>query len=295
MTDMTAPAAHAEKQLILCADDFAVHASASQGIAQLAAQGRLSATSAMVLSPRWAQDAALLRDLRDHLDVGLHLDWTSSFALQHGHGLSLPRAMWRSLLGGFDPVAARVVIEQQLDAFEAQWQAPPDFVDGHQHVQQFAGIRQALVAALHSRYGTQAQRPYLRISRAPAALADTKSRVIAALGASPLEALARQAQLPTAAALLGIYDFTGDEARYAGLMRDWLQAAPPGSLLMCHPAHLLTSANSSGAADAPDAIGAARTREFAYLGSAAFAVDLARARVTLARGKTIFSNFGSPT
>ena len=292
MTDMTAPAAQTQKQLILCADDFAVHASASQGIAQLAAQGRLSATSAMVLSPRWAQDVALLRDLRDHLDVGLHLDWTSSFALQRGHGLSLPRAMWRSLLGGFDPVAARVVIDQQLDAFEAQWQAPPDFVDGHQHVQQFAGIRQALVAALHSRYGAQAQRPYLRISRAPAALADTKSRVIAALGASPLEALARQAQLPTATALLGIYDFAGDAARYAHLMQDWLQAAPPGSLLMCHPARALPSA---GYADAPDVIGAARTREFAYLGSPAFAADLARAGVTLARGKTIFSNFGSPT
>lgn len=291
---MTAPAAPANKRLILCADDFAVHASASQGIAQLAAQGRLSATSAMVLSPRWAQDVALLRDLRDHLDVGLHLDWTSSFALQRGHGLSLPRAMWRSLLGGFDPVAARLVIEQQLDAFEAQWQAPPDFVDGHQHVQQFAGIRQALVAALHSRYGAQAQRPYLRISRAPAALADTKSRVIAALGASSLEALARQAQLPTAAALLGIYDFTGDEARYARLMRDWLQAAPPGSVLMCHPARALPSAEYADALDAPDGIGAARTREFAYLGSAAFAADLARAGVTLARGKTIFSNFGSP-
>jgi hypothetical protein len=134
----------------------------------------------------------------------------------------------------------------------------------------------------------------LRISRAPAALADNKSRVIAALGASALEALARQAQLPTAAALLGIYDFAGDEARYARLMRDWLQAAPPGSLLMCHPARALPSAEYADAPDAPDVIGAARTREFAYLGSAAFAADLARAGVTLARGKTIFSNFGSP-
>ena len=104
--------------------------------------------------------------------------------------------------------------------------------------------------------------------------------------------MARQAQLPTASALLGIYDFAGDAARYAHLMQGWLQAAPPGSLLMCHPARALPSADY---ADAPDVIGAARTREFAYLGSAAFAADLARARVTLARGKTIFSNFGSPT
>jgi predicted glycoside hydrolase/deacetylase ChbG (UPF0249 family) len=34
---------------------------------------------------------------------------------------------------------ARVVIERQLDAFEAHWKAPPDYVDGHQHVQQIDG------------------------------------------------------------------------------------------------------------------------------------------------------------
>jgi hypothetical protein len=42
------------KGVILCADDFAVHESASLGIAHLARLGRISATSAMVLSPRWA-------------------------------------------------------------------------------------------------------------------------------------------------------------------------------------------------------------------------------------------------
>ena len=52
------------KPLVLCADDFAVHGEASRGIAELAQQGRLSATSAMVLSKRWTQDAALLQDLR---------------------------------------------------------------------------------------------------------------------------------------------------------------------------------------------------------------------------------------
>src|SRR5512133_449354 len=144
------------KGLILCADDFAVNTSASAGIAKLAARGRISATSVMVLSPRWAQDAALLQDLRGRIDVGLHLDWTSDFALAAGHGLSLGAAMRKAVFGGFDRTAARSIIELQLDAFEAQWQAPPDYVDGHQHVQQFAGIRQALVQVLSSRYGSGA-------------------------------------------------------------------------------------------------------------------------------------------
>ena len=75
--------------MIVCADDFAINTSASLGIAKLAQMGRLSATSAMVLSPRWAMDAPRLQDLRGQFDVGLHLDWTSDFALAAGHGLPL--------------------------------------------------------------------------------------------------------------------------------------------------------------------------------------------------------------
>ena len=85
------------KRLILCADDFAVNASASQGIAALASAARISATSVMVLSPRRAEDAALLQAVRGQIDVGLHLDWTSAFAHAAGHGVSLAGAMrwWR--------------------------------------------------------------------------------------------------------------------------------------------------------------------------------------------------------
>jgi predicted glycoside hydrolase/deacetylase ChbG (UPF0249 family) len=269
------------KSLILCADDFAVHGEASLGIAQLAQQGRLSATSVMVLSPRWAQDVALLQPLRGHIDVGLHLDWTSDFALACGHGLSLHSVMLKAILGGFGRGAAlqhtRAVIERQLDAFEAQWKAPPDYVDGHQHVQQFAGIREALVRTLVSRYGADGPMPYVRISRAPAGTADTKSRVIAAMGAGALEALAVRHALPCAPALLGVYDFAGDLAGYAQRMQGWLEQAPARSIIMCHPAQ---------SAVGGDVIGAARAREFAYLGGVAFADALATAGVQLVRGRT---------
>ena len=264
------------KGVILCADDFAVHEPASHGIALLAAMGRLSATSVMVLSPRWAQDVTLLQSLRGRIDVGLHLDWTSEFALAAGHGLSLGAAMLKSVLGGFDQDAARKVIACQLAAFETHWRAPPDYVDGHQHVQQFAGIREALVQALVSRYGARpSQLPYLRVSRAPAGAADLKSRVIAAMGASALEMIAADAGITRAAALLGAYDFAGDTAGYARRMDGWLAAAPQGCILMCHPAR----------EQAPgDAIGAARAREFAYLSGADFPAALARTGVQLVRG-----------
>ena len=77
---------HQVKDVVLCADDYALNAPVSQGIVALAVLGRLSATSVMSLSPRWAEDVMALRDVRERMDVGLHLDWTSSFAVAAGHG-----------------------------------------------------------------------------------------------------------------------------------------------------------------------------------------------------------------
>lgn len=271
----------AVRQVIVCADDFAVNVSASMGIAKLAGMGHISATSAMVLSPRWVQDVALLQDLRGQIDVGLHLDWTSDFAITAGHGMPLGRAMRRALLGGFDPTQARAVIERQLDLFEAHWQAPPDYVDGHQHVQQFAGIREALVAVLQRRYGTHAVKPYLRISRAPPGMADLKSRVIAAMGANALESIATHAYFTRARGLFGIYNFEGGPQRYAALMAHWLARAPTGVILMCHPAQ---------AAEPGDEIGIARAQEFAYLASSDFAQALQHAQVSVVRGQVALAS-----
>ncbi len=270
----TGPAGVA-KGIIVCADDFAVNESASLGIAKLARMGRISATSAMVLPARWPRDVALLQDLRGQIDVGLHLDWTSEFAVAAGHGLSLGAAMRRAVFGGFDPVQAAQVIEQQLDLFESHWQAAPDYVDGHQHVQQFSGIREALVAVLTRRYGTQAVKPYLRISRSARGSADIKAWVIAVMGAGAINKIAANAGITRAKALFGIYDFAGDTARYAALMARWLAQAPEGSIIMCHPAQ---------AAEPGDEIGMARAQEFAYLGSADYTAALQHAGVVLVRG-----------
>lgn len=267
------------KQVILNADDFAFNAAVSRGIVALAQKGRLSATSAMTLSPRWAQDAPALIELRSQIDVGLHLDWTSPFAIQiAGHGSSLPRAMLTAMLGGFDKAKARVVIEQQLDAFERVWQAPPSHIDGHQHVHQFRGIRDALVEVMARRYGHLPvnQKPYLRVSKGPSARLDLKARVIAALNSNAIKKIAIKADVTPAEGLFGIYNFTGGEAGYARLMARWLASAPAGIIIMCHPAQ-----GGLDAGDVEDGITAARQWEFDYLASDAFTQALTAAQVTL--------------
>ena len=266
--------------MVLCADDFAESAPISEGIVALASAGRLSAASAMTLSPRWRQDAALLAPLRARIDVGLHLDWTSPFALQAGHGLPLGRAMAQATWGRLRGTVVRDVIARQLDAFEDVWQAPPDHVDGHQHVHQFPGIRQALLNAIVRRYPA-AQRPYLRLSRAPQGQASLKSRIIALWGAAALAQEARQAGIPCASALSGIYDFQADEATYAAHMDRWLSTATAGLLLMCHPA---TDALPG------DPIGPARVVEQRYLASPQFTQALQTHGMVLSRGRTLYAD-----
>ena len=269
------------KSVVLCADDYALNAPVSQGIVALAFLGRLTATSVMVRSPTWAQDAVALRDLRDRLDVGLHLDWTSSFAQQAGFGAGLGRIMLRSCVGGFDAQAVRDEIERQLDAFEAHWQAPPDHVDGHQHIQQFAGLREPLIEVLTRRYGAQTKRPWLRVSQV--AQPGLKSRIISRMGARPLQQWAQQQAWPVASPLLGAYGFDGHVADYAQRMQGWLRDAPAAqtpAIIMCHPAL---------SAQADDDIGLARAREFAYLASDDFVQHLRDAGVRLVRASETLS------
>lgn len=246
--------------LVICADDFGMSTAVSQGIAQLAQQGRLQATSVMSLAPGWPTDAALLQPLKGRLDVGLHLDWTSPFAIAAGHGHPLPRLMWLALSRQLQSAAVRACIERQFDLFEAHWDAAPDHVDGHQHVQQFPVIREALVDVMAQRY-PQGQRPWLRISRPLPSGLDLKSWVIGAMGAQALQHLAQGAGIPHSRWLTGIYGFDGDACAYTRRLGQWLSEARDhtGVVLMCHPG---LPGHAHG-----DSIAGARAQEFEVLQS----------------------------
>lgn len=262
------------KSLVLCADDYAFNAPISQAIVTLATQGRLSATSVMTLSPRWADDVSALREVRDRLSVGVHLDWTSAFAIQAGHGSLLSEVMVRSVLNAYDKQKIKDEMHRQIDAFELHWHDMPEHIDGHQHIQQFGVFRDALADVLLSRYGSTTKRPWLRISHM--AQPGIKAQIISWMGARALHEWAIENSWPCVSPMQGAYGFDGQIADYARHMKRWLANAPDAntSLLMCHPA-------TSALAD--DAIGAAREREFAYLASDEFAQHLSDAGVVLVR------------
>ncbi len=267
--------ATALKHVVLCADDYALNAPVSQGIVALAVLGRLSATSVMSLSPRWGEDVAALREVRGLLDVGLHLDWTSSFAIDAGHGSGLGLLMARAALRLFSQQQIEDEMSRQLDAFEALWQAAPDHIDGHQHIHQFPVFRDALAKVLMQRYGASVGRPWVRVSHV--AQPGLKARVISAMGAEGLQRWAQLQAWPTVGPLLGAYGFDGSLEDYAHHMQRWLASLPVDqtALIMCHPAV---------SAQADDDIGPARKREFAYLASDEFAQHVSDAGACLVRG-----------
>jgi predicted glycoside hydrolase/deacetylase ChbG (UPF0249 family) len=228
------------KRLVVCADDYGMTPEVSAGILALARTASISATSVMSLSPTWPDWAAPLKEVHGHVDVGLHLDFTSHLSVQQGMGAALPAVMLKTLLRLWHQPSVQAHIELQLDRFEYHFQAIPDHIDGHQHVQQFPVIRDALMAVLSRRYA-QGARPWLRISRVAKGDADLKSRVISAMGADALEALAQQHGFLHSKHLTGVYDFHGDTARYFHKLEHWLAHIPDQTVLMCHPANGLNA------------------------------------------------------
>ena len=268
--------------LVVCADDYALTPGICSGIIELAELGRISATSAMTLSPHWPVWARQVPQLQTRIDVGLHLDWTSDFARQQGFGASLGQVMLSSLLRVLSPRKVRAQIEHQLDLFEQHAGTAPDHIDGHQHVQQFPMIRDALVDVIVKRYPA-ASRPWLRVSRVVGTQRDLKARIINAMGASALMALARQQGIAHSQVLSGIYDFSGDAGRYRQRLLDWLTHLSPDTVLMCHP---------GADADPQAPFAQARPQEQDVLREPALQALLDAQHIRIVRGKMLFQ---SPT
>ena len=274
MTQLTAV-----NPVVICADDYALTPGSCTGIIELAELGRISATSAMTLSPHWPVWARQVPRLQTRIDVGLHLDWTSDFARQQGFGAPLAQIMGRSLLRTLSPTRVREQIERQLDLFEQHAGAAPDHVDGHQHVQQFPVIREALIDTLVQRYPA-AQRPWLRVSRVACRPWEIKAKIIHAMGAQALLSLAQAHGVAHSQHLAGVYGFSGDANAYRRRLHHWLTHLPAGAVLMCHP-------GTDCDPETPHAL--ARLQEQQVLREPALQALLSAQQIRIVRGKALFA------
>jgi chitin disaccharide deacetylase len=254
------------RSIVLCADDFGMSAGINQAILDLLSRGRLSATSCMTTLPEWRAGAADLASFRSRAAVGLHLNLTEGEG-----GRPLGEAMLASLFRRFPSHELVDRVDRQLDAFENAFGTPPDFVDGHQHVQMFPQVRDVLCAALVRRYPIR--RPWVRNAWPPLSGHDARLKAIVLRGTGiGFETILRRVGLRGTRRFAGLYSLRPD-ADFARLMEGWLAGLPDGALVMCHP----------GSSDENGSLARTRAAETTYLGSERFAEALERHAVRLER------------
>lgn len=275
-----------QRDIVLCADDFGMAADIDEGILSLVERGRLSATGCMVAGSAFETDAPRLRERAERIGVGLHFSLSDLPVLGHVPSLDVPpgtpaelgSVLKRALLGALDYGEVRAELERQVARFADVMGRRPAFVDGHQHVHVFPIVRRALFSLFDD--GTlDARETWIRhcaddpIAVIRRGISTAKTLFVGTLS----HGMARRARargIATNTAFRGITDFSGNPP-YAALFPKFLEGAPSGTLVMCHPATPDRDAPSD------DPIAAARRREFAYLSSDAFLTDLAAANVTL--------------
>ena len=264
------------RRLAVCADDFGSAPNISAAIVRLARAQRLTAVSCITNSPHWPEDAQLLQALPESVEIGLHLNFTEGrplsarLARRWPRLPGLPRLLAQAHLGLLPRPQMRNEVHAQLAAFNRALGRPPRFIDGHQHVHHLPGLRDVILDMAEHVQPLPALRNTGRLLGPGFAL---KRWLIERSGGRALAEALAQRVFAHNPALLGAYDFADPD--YRSLMQRWLAALPPeGGLLFCHPA-------DAPAGSAADPIAAARMRELAYLGSAAFDADLAAADVVL--------------
>ncbi|WP_298018867.1 ChbG/HpnK family deacetylase [uncultured Castellaniella sp.] len=260
------------RRIVVCADDFGMNDAVDAGILRLAELGRLSATSLLVDGPSASRNLPALLDTR--LQIGLHLNLTESFG-QPGVCLPLKSLIQAAYLRRLPQDQVRDSVARQLGLFRTLTGRSPDYVDGHQHVHQLPGVRDALLSILGADAAAglwirDTGRP--RLAGLPWRLR-AKARVIAGLGAAGLRRRARAAGFAQNAGFLGVYDFKGGIPAYEAWMSRWLAQARDGDVLMCHPAW---------GGDPQDALAAQRQAEYAVLAGAPMARWLADHRLEIA-------------
>jgi predicted glycoside hydrolase/deacetylase ChbG (UPF0249 family) len=253
------------KRLTLCADDYAQSPAISGGILRLVEAGRLQAVSCLSESPRWKKDALDLLAAAGDCAIGLHFNLTLPFG-QTARRVSSVLA--QALARGISDAWVRRRFDVQWDAFVRATGRFPDFVDGHQHVHAFPGIREVVVERLHDFVPSCRVRsltPPLALREMP-----PKEHLLGWI-ARPLPRLIADAGLGTNRFFAGFRPYRED-IDFGATFRHWLAICPDDTLIMCHPGLPVN--------DPSDPIACCRAGEFDYLASREFLADASEAGVS---------------
>ena len=269
----------AQRRIWLVADDYGISPAVSGAIRDLLTQGRLSGTSVMVTAPSFDRAQALRLAEIENAAIGLHTTLTAPFRpltpgftpTRGGAFLPLTTLMARTCLGRLDRATLAAEIAAQVEAFAAALGRPPDFVDGHQHVQLLPIVRDALLGVVNEK----APRAWVRqCGRVTRSISDPKGLLLDWLSRR-FRAKAAALGIRTNPAFAGTYNFDS-MADIAALFPRFLDGLPDGSVVMCHPGEV------DGELRRLDGLTDLRATEYAYFAGDEFAALLRSQGVSLA-------------
>jgi predicted glycoside hydrolase/deacetylase ChbG (UPF0249 family) len=241
----------------------------------------------MVVGPAISRDdVSALQDAvakNPNCEIGLHATLTAPFHPLTMHYrplldelfLPLGKMLRFSLMRKLDREAIETELTTQIAKFVALFGRAPDYVDGHQHVQTFPQVRDALLAAVRKNAPQAWVRQSGRVLSLGQRLDNPKALLLDTLSAT-FRRRATRAGVTFNPGFAGAYDFT-KQADFGTLMAGFLNDLPDGGLVMCHPGHVDEILIDL------DPFTDQREREYQYLASDAFVQLLATNNVTLAR------------
>jgi chitin disaccharide deacetylase len=270
----------------LCADDYGISPSVNAAIRDLVVRSRLNATSVMVVAPSFHRGEALalqvLNAKTQNVAIGLHVTLTAPFRpLSDGFRpqrddafLPLGRLLARASLRTLDRDALVTEITRQVQSFAELFGRPPDFIDGHQHVQLFPQVRDAFLTVAKREAPTAWVRQCGRVPPGRHALNDRKGFLLDILSRG-FRNRAAALGVRTNPAFAGTYTFR-DQADFASTFPQFLDGLPDASVVMCHPGFVDSELQKL------DPLTTLREQEYAFLVQDTFPGLLAHHGVALA-------------
>lgn len=248
----------AAKKIILCADDFAQSEAVSSGIVSLAVQHRINAISCLVNMPCWSEMHEELQPIKSSVFIGLHVNLTFGQALsaawrqQYGdHFLGLGHLIQQAYSRRLELSIVIAEIRAQMAVFTQDMHIYPDFIDGHQHIQQLPVIRDALLTIYQEHHNKVHDHPnsdnehhdsfpcflrktyngwqdFLAVNDFP------KRQILAMLGGRTWQRKLLNHKVSTNNSFEGLYQFR-NARHYRRCFKRFLARITDGGLIMCHP------------------------------------------------------------
>ena len=230
-----------DKKICICADDFGLSDSISEGIIHLAKKKKIQAVSCMVEGYSFNKYFYSLKKLKKNVDIGLHVDLTENskyINFSYFKILNLLKSIFYIL---FKKKEISTAFKKQIRIFEKKFKFKPAFIDGHHHIHLFPGILNIIVKNVNLKdilFRNCGDKFFSIMSRNVACI---KSLALFLLSKSLILNFKKKG-IKYNKSFSGIYYFN-EPLEYEILFKRFIKFGSNRHLIMCHPAKLLKNDN----------------------------------------------------